>query len=62
MSDDSIPSPGDGLREHELKCWPEYFHAIRSGEKNFELRLTMGPARREIRVPRLMAEQTPRIT
>jgi hypothetical protein len=23
---------------HELKCWPEYFHAIRSGRKKFELR------------------------
>jgi hypothetical protein len=24
---------------HELKCWPQYFRAVRSGAKNFELRL-----------------------
>jgi ASC-1-like (ASCH) protein len=23
---------------HELKCWPEYFQKIRSGEKTFEVR------------------------
>ena len=23
---------------HELKCWPEYFHAIKSGQKRFEVR------------------------
>lgn len=24
---------------HELKCWPQYFAAVRRGEKNFEIRL-----------------------
>jgi hypothetical protein len=23
---------------HELKCWPEFFKPIQSGEKTFELR------------------------
>jgi hypothetical protein len=23
---------------HELKCWPEYFHAVKSGDKKFEIR------------------------
>lgn len=23
---------------HELKCWPEYFEAIKRGEKTFEVR------------------------
>lgn len=26
------------MTEHELKCWPVYFDAIRRGEKNFEVR------------------------
>lgn len=25
-------------REHELKCWPEFYKAIESGEKTFEIR------------------------
>jgi hypothetical protein len=25
-------------KEHELKCWPEYFAAIRRGDKTFEVR------------------------
>lgn len=25
-------------RTHTIKCWPAYFAAIRSGEKNFEVR------------------------
>ena len=25
-------------REHELKCWPEFYTALVSGEKTFELR------------------------
>lgn len=27
-----------GLRTHELKCWPDFFAPIESGEKTFELR------------------------
>lgn len=23
---------------HELKCWPEFFHAVFMGKKNFEVR------------------------
>lgn len=26
------------MSEHRLKCWPEYFMAIASGKKRFELR------------------------
>lgn len=36
MTTDSRPSLG---RTHELKCWPEYFEPILSGEKRCELRL-----------------------
>lgn len=25
-------------RVHELKCWPQYFDAVASGEKTFEVR------------------------
>lgn len=26
------------MRTHTLKCWPEFFDAVRSGDKNFEVR------------------------
>ena len=26
------------MTTHELKCWPQYFDAIKRGEKNFEVR------------------------
>lgn len=26
------------MREHQLKCWHQYFDAIRDGDKNFEVR------------------------
>src|SRR3954470_11426726 len=29
--------PADAV-EHELKCWPEFYKALVSGEKTFELR------------------------
>lgn len=25
-------------QEHEIKCWPEYYEALLSGEKTFEVR------------------------
>lgn len=27
------------LKIHELKCYPEFFNKIKTGEKNFEIRL-----------------------
>ena len=27
------------MKHHHLKTWPEYFQAIKSGQKNFELRV-----------------------
>lgn len=29
---------GKSLRHHELKAWPEYFRAVYSGQKSFEIR------------------------
>lgn len=29
---------GARMTEHRLKCWPEYFMAVASGKKRFELR------------------------
>jgi hypothetical protein len=26
------------MKEHQLKCWPEYFDRLKSGEKRFEIR------------------------
>ena len=26
------------MTEHVLKCWPQYFDAVKRGEKNFEVR------------------------
>lgn len=34
---ESTPPPGDG-KIHELKCWPEFFSAIASGDKRHDLR------------------------
>jgi hypothetical protein len=41
MTSPAIPSPkGDKpLRTHTLKTWPEYFKAVASGAKSFEVRL-----------------------
>lgn len=25
-------------KEHELKCWPQFFRALQTGDKNFEVR------------------------
>lgn len=38
---DALSEPVDAGRQpaqHELKCWPEFYSAIESGEKNFEIR------------------------
>ena len=29
---------GAALKTHDLKCWPEYFEALRNGSKDFDLR------------------------
>ena len=37
MPTDRITTVRDPV-EHDLKCWPPYFEAVRSGEKPFEVR------------------------
>lgn len=37
--DEAMMDVANGKREqHDLKCWPAYFHQIETGEKPFEVR------------------------
>jgi hypothetical protein len=38
LHSDSSAEAGRSIKVHDIKCWPEYFHALADGLKTFELR------------------------
>lgn len=44
---------------HELKCWPEYFQAIKAGDKRFELRKDDREPKYEVGHTLVLEEWTP---